>query len=76
MDRSAFVPITHAYSSILRLATLIRQQSSPGCRAAESEVSRTGPTSVIGVFSLSMARFNSSSFCPASPSLPSAVRRW
>ena len=28
------------------------------------------------VFSLSSARFNSSSFCPASPSLPSAVRRW
>jgi hypothetical protein len=27
------------------------------------------------VFSLSSARFNSSSFCPASPSLPSAVRR-
>ena len=28
------------------------------------------------VFSLSRARFSSSSFCPASPSLPSAVRRW
>ena len=28
------------------------------------------------VFSLSSTRFNSSSFCPASPSLPSAVRRW
>jgi hypothetical protein len=28
------------------------------------------------VFSLSRTRFNSSSFCPASPSLPSAVRRW
>ena len=28
------------------------------------------------VFSLSSARFKSSSFCPASPSLPSAVRRW
>ena len=28
------------------------------------------------VFSLSSACFNSSSFCPASPSLPSAVRRW
>jgi len=27
-------------------------------------------------FSLSSMRFNSSSFCPASPSLPSAVRRW
>jgi len=27
-------------------------------------------------FSLSRTRFNSSSFCPASPSLPSAVRRW
>src|ERR1700722_505738 len=27
-------------------------------------------------FSLSSARFNSSNFCPASPSLPSAVRRW
>lgn len=27
-------------------------------------------------FSLSRARFNSSSFCPASPSLPSAVSRW
>ena len=27
------------------------------------------------VFSLSSTRFNSSSFCPASPSLPSAVRR-
>jgi hypothetical protein len=26
--------------------------------------------------SLSSARFSSSSFCPASPSLPSAVRRW
>jgi hypothetical protein len=28
------------------------------------------------VFSFSITRFNSSSFCPASPSLPSAVRRW
>ena len=27
-------------------------------------------------FSFSSACFNSSSFCPASPSLPSAVRRW
>jgi hypothetical protein len=27
-------------------------------------------------FSFSSARFSSSSFCPASPSLPSAVRRW
>jgi hypothetical protein len=30
----------------------------------------------LSVFSLSSARFNSSSFCPASPSLPSAVSRW
>ena len=28
------------------------------------------------VFSFSSAAFSSSSFCPASPSLPSAVRRW
>jgi hypothetical protein len=28
------------------------------------------------LFSLSRACFSSSSFCPASPSLPSAVRRW